>query len=484
MNLGEKINELRKKNSMTQETLADAIGVSPQAVSKWERGVANPDLYLIPVLAELFSVSADELLGLSVASASGASLGKDENPEESREENSRTEARLLYLERLLTMMMSGNGEEAVEYALASAKPLLSYRFDKMTDAERAQWQVGCGEIVEGGSGMVFKTTPLKRVVGSSFDPRFINEKLRIDDLGAVNRIRIRLRTAMPDRKTDLQVFFTTKEHPIWDEKKSMHIMYQTNTMAEVNVQFGNPYWFGTLTGLRIDPTNRYADTCEIEQIMLIDCRGEIRYSCDFTGDETERANWRAECGILLEDRRALTMHPTPVDLYKVTYDPQLYIENLNFEIGKCKHIHIRLRTDLEEPNQRGWQSNNKFYNAFLNVYFKTEASPAFTQQKHVRCDYVAGSGMVDLYVDMSKNGFWNGRLTGLRIDPVEVLAGRFEVECIEILEPNATARSASLLRDYEERIASLEMLLEELQGRIEELEGQIEELEERIEDLE
>ncbi len=461
---------------MTQEALSDAIGVSPQAVSKWERGVANPDLYLIPVLAELFAVSADELLGLSVASEPVPVI-KEEKTEETREENSRTEARLLYLERLLTMMMSGNGEEAVEYALASAKPLLSYKFNKMSAEERAEWKIGCGEAIEAENRMVFKTKPQKRVVGAGFDPRFVNEKLTISDLGAINRIRIRLRTLMPDRKTDLQIFFTTKEHPLWDEKKSMHVMYQTNTMTEVNVQFSNPYWFGTLTGLRIDPTARYADTCEIEQIMLIDCRGEIRYFCDFTKDETERANWGAECGILLEDRRALTMHPTPVDLYKVTYDPQLYIENLNFEIGKCKHIHIRLRTDLEEPNQRGWQSNNKFYNAFLNVYFKTEASPEFTQQKHVRCDYVAGSGMLDLYVDMSKNGFWNGRLTGLRIDPVELLAGKFEFECIEILEPNATARSASLLKDYEERIASLELLVEELQG-------QVEELEERIEDLE
>ena len=48
MNLGEKINELRKKKQLTQEMLAERLCVSPQAVSKWERGVANPDLYLIP----------------------------------------------------------------------------------------------------------------------------------------------------------------------------------------------------------------------------------------------------------------------------------------------------------------------------------------------------------------------------------------------------------------------------------------------------
>ena len=65
MNLAEKINELRKKNNLTQEMLADMLGVTAQAVSKWERGVANPDLYLIPTLAEVFGVTADELLGIS-----------------------------------------------------------------------------------------------------------------------------------------------------------------------------------------------------------------------------------------------------------------------------------------------------------------------------------------------------------------------------------------------------------------------------------
>ena len=53
MNLGEKINELRKRHQMTQEMLAEQLSVSPQAVSKWERGVANPDLGLIPALAAI-----------------------------------------------------------------------------------------------------------------------------------------------------------------------------------------------------------------------------------------------------------------------------------------------------------------------------------------------------------------------------------------------------------------------------------------------
>ncbi len=65
MTLGEKIKELRKKNDMTQEKLADYLCVSYQAVSKWECGLSCPDLSLIGPLTKLLHVSADELLGLT-----------------------------------------------------------------------------------------------------------------------------------------------------------------------------------------------------------------------------------------------------------------------------------------------------------------------------------------------------------------------------------------------------------------------------------
>ena len=64
MNLGDKIKELRKSKGITQEQLSDMLNVSSQAVSKWETGATNPDLALIPDIAKLFDVSADELLGI------------------------------------------------------------------------------------------------------------------------------------------------------------------------------------------------------------------------------------------------------------------------------------------------------------------------------------------------------------------------------------------------------------------------------------
>ena len=62
MKLSEKIYYCRKKAGMSQEALAARIGVSRQAVSKWETGEAEPELGKLRLLAEAFGVSADWLL--------------------------------------------------------------------------------------------------------------------------------------------------------------------------------------------------------------------------------------------------------------------------------------------------------------------------------------------------------------------------------------------------------------------------------------
>ena len=66
MELGKKIKQLRFKASLTQEQLAESVGVSAQAVSKWENSAAMPDITLLPKLAEIFGVSIDDLFDLSV----------------------------------------------------------------------------------------------------------------------------------------------------------------------------------------------------------------------------------------------------------------------------------------------------------------------------------------------------------------------------------------------------------------------------------
>ena len=65
--IGSIIRKLRAEKNVTQDTLATAIGVTPQAISRWESEGGYPDIELLPALADFFSVSIDELLGYKLS---------------------------------------------------------------------------------------------------------------------------------------------------------------------------------------------------------------------------------------------------------------------------------------------------------------------------------------------------------------------------------------------------------------------------------
>ena len=62
MELGNKILELRKKQNITQEELAEKIGVTRQTISKWELGETHPDISQAKKLSMIFNISLDELV--------------------------------------------------------------------------------------------------------------------------------------------------------------------------------------------------------------------------------------------------------------------------------------------------------------------------------------------------------------------------------------------------------------------------------------
>lgn len=66
MKLGEKIKSLRKQKNISQEVFAGYLGVSFQAVSKWETGTTMPDVTMIPAIASFFGVSTDELFDFNL----------------------------------------------------------------------------------------------------------------------------------------------------------------------------------------------------------------------------------------------------------------------------------------------------------------------------------------------------------------------------------------------------------------------------------
>ena len=66
MNIGNNIKQLRQQKNLTQDQVAEKLGVSYQAVSKWENKANTPDLALLPAIAELFGVSIDALFSDSI----------------------------------------------------------------------------------------------------------------------------------------------------------------------------------------------------------------------------------------------------------------------------------------------------------------------------------------------------------------------------------------------------------------------------------
>ena len=61
--IGDKIRELRLRDGRRQEDLANALGVTNQAVSRWEANGGYPDMEMIPAIANYFGITIDELFG-------------------------------------------------------------------------------------------------------------------------------------------------------------------------------------------------------------------------------------------------------------------------------------------------------------------------------------------------------------------------------------------------------------------------------------
>lgn len=74
--LSEKIYALRRKSGLSQEQLAEKLGVSRQAISKWEGGLSTPELDKLKALSEFFGITVDELVGGKTDTTESAKPGE------------------------------------------------------------------------------------------------------------------------------------------------------------------------------------------------------------------------------------------------------------------------------------------------------------------------------------------------------------------------------------------------------------------------
>lgn len=106
MELGSKIKQLRCKASLTQEQLAEELGITAQSISKWENSVSMPDISLLPKIAEVFGITIDELFSIT----SEQKLRRIENSIEI--ESELTNEQFLEYEKYLTEQLSENTDRA------------------------------------------------------------------------------------------------------------------------------------------------------------------------------------------------------------------------------------------------------------------------------------------------------------------------------------------------------------------------------------
>ncbi len=78
--LSEKIVSLRRKNGLSQEQLAEKLGVSRQAISKWEGGLSTPELDKLKALSKCFHITIDELIGNEGAADSEPAREEEKPP--------------------------------------------------------------------------------------------------------------------------------------------------------------------------------------------------------------------------------------------------------------------------------------------------------------------------------------------------------------------------------------------------------------------
>ena len=118
INIGKKIRELRISGNLTQNELAEALGVSSQAVSRWEIGSSYPDMELIPSIANFLGVTIDELFDCAGERDEKINAIIDEAEKLSKYDDGRD----INIEKRLTLLRNGLSEfprnEKLMYALA------------------------------------------------------------------------------------------------------------------------------------------------------------------------------------------------------------------------------------------------------------------------------------------------------------------------------------------------------------------------------
>lgn len=127
LHLSENLKKYRMLKNLTQEDVADFLGITPQSVSKWERGESYPDITLLPALANIFETSIDLLIGMDTIRAEATRYNIHKKATDYQREGNYDAAEKTYRDALLiypnkpgmilglagTLALKGETEEAI-----------------------------------------------------------------------------------------------------------------------------------------------------------------------------------------------------------------------------------------------------------------------------------------------------------------------------------------------------------------------------------
>ena len=131
--LAENLKKYRIIKNLTQEDLANYLNITPQSVSKWERGETYPDITFLPALANIFETSIDLLIGMDVVRAEETRYNIHKKAHDYMKNNQLDLAKKVYREALLiypnkpgmilglaeVLALKNEAEEAVELIKSS-----------------------------------------------------------------------------------------------------------------------------------------------------------------------------------------------------------------------------------------------------------------------------------------------------------------------------------------------------------------------------
>jgi len=128
MYLSENLKRCRLLKNLTQEDVAEFLGITPQSISKWERGESYPDITLLPAIANIFETSIDALIGMDVIRAEETRYNIHKTATEFQRSGDFAAAEKIYCDALVTypndpamilglagvLALQGKTEDAIE----------------------------------------------------------------------------------------------------------------------------------------------------------------------------------------------------------------------------------------------------------------------------------------------------------------------------------------------------------------------------------